>query len=163
MAQLRPIRIEGDIAYITLTQGKVAIIDASDAEEVGQYNWCFDGSYASHTGHCHKVFLHRFIVKPPDDKDVDHIDNNKLDCRKKNMRICTRSQNIMNTGKRSNNTSGVKGVSWHEFNKKWRVQIKVNYKEIYLGYYDDIKIAAQAYREAAIKYHGEFAYLKEES
>ena len=63
--------------------------------------------------------------------------------------------------RRKNNTSGFKGVYWHKARKKWRVQITVDGKNMHLGSFDDKKDAAQAYNDAAVQYHGEFAKLNE--
>jgi hypothetical protein len=60
-----------------------------------------------------------------------------------------------------NNTSGFKGVYWNKQNAKWTALIRLNNKKIHIGNYIDIKDAAKAYNEAAIKFHGEFAKLNE--
>jgi hypothetical protein len=164
---MRPIRIEGDIAYVTLSQGKVAIIDTEYAEEVGNYNWAYHAAgYAiahNRLNNNKQFLLHRLIMKPPIEKQIDHINSNGLDCRKCNMRLCNHSQNKMNEGLRSSNTSGFKGVSWNKARQKWTSQIKINYKNIHIGYYDEIKDAGQSYREAATKYFGDFANFGEET
>ena len=87
---------------------------------------------------------------------VDHIDNNKTNNRWENLREATNSQNNMNKGVRSDNTSGYKGVYWDSWKHKWRAEIYVNRKKIYLGAYIEIEDAIKAYEEAALKHHGEF-------
>jgi hypothetical protein len=154
----RPIIIEGNIGYVTLTQGRVAIIDAEDAEEVGKHNWCYKGrGYARSQINNKLVFLHNFLMDSLLGTEIDHINNNGIDCRKNNMRLCTHIENLHNQNIRSNNTSGCKGVMWHTQRKKWYARITVNYKCISLGLFSNIEEAAQAYREASMKYHGEFA------
>ena len=91
--------------------------------------------------------------------EVDHRNGNKLDNRKSNLRICSRSENQMNRGKQKNNTSGFKGVSQIKMNQKWVAYIKVNYKRIYIGCFLKKVDAARAYNMAALKYHGEFGLL----
>jgi formate-dependent nitrite reductase cytochrome c552 subunit len=106
--------------------------------------------------------MHRLIINNNDSKmHTDHKNNNPLDNRRENLRICTNSQNQMNTKVQINNTSGFKGVVWNKIAKKWVAQIKLNNKLKNLGYYINIKDAARAYNAAAIKLHGEFAKLNE--
>lgn len=88
---------------------------------------------------------------------LDHINLNKLDNRIKNLRPATDGQNSYNQKIKKTNTSGYKGVHWRESEKKWRVAIKKDKKNIYLGSFSDVKEAAEAYRKAAIELHGEFA------
>lgn len=105
--------------------------------------------------------LHRLIMNAPKGMSIDHINGDKSDNRKSNLRICTNSENLRNRGSQSNNTSGYKGVSWSKELKKWRTQICINKKHIHVGLFKDKIEAAKAYNEAAIKYHGEFAKLNE--
>ncbi|WP_252233758.1 HNH endonuclease [Clostridium sp. ZS1] len=79
--------------------------------------------------------MHRFIMNPPSNKLIDHINGNKLDNRKCNLRIVNKSQNAMNSKKPKNNTSGVKGVYWDKRSKKWEASIQVNMKKKSLGYF----------------------------
>ena len=66
---------------------------------------------------------------------VDHINRNKVDCRKNNLRKCTEQQNSFNKGIKITNTSGVIGVSWRKDRQKWRAYITFNYEQVFLGYY----------------------------
>lgn len=90
---------------------------------------------------------------------IDHINCDKLDNRFCNLRQATNAENIRNSRKPSTNTSGLKGVSWHKPNNKWRVQISANGSKRHLGYFDEDKLdeAAAAYERAAKALHGEFA------
>jgi len=92
-------------------------------------------------------------------EEIDHINCIPSDNRISNLRLCTRAQNSANIPKRTNNKSGIKGVCWHKKSKKWTAQICANYKIIKLGYFENIKDAELAYKEAANKYHGNFARL----
>jgi len=87
--------------------------------------------------------------------EVDHIDT--LSNCIENLRPATHSQNGKNRKTPKNNTSGVKGVSWHKRSKKWVVSIGVNWKRKALGYFDDLDLAELVSIEARNKYHGEFA------
>ena len=93
--------------------------------------------------------------------DVDHINHDGLDNRKENLRICTRSQNMMNQRVYKNNKSGYKGVYWHKANSYWVSQIRKNKKSIYLGYFKDKTVAAKAYNKAALEIFGKYALLNE--
>jgi len=94
----------------------------------------------------------------PKGMDTDHINGNGLDNRRSNLRVCTRAQNALNTGAYSNNKSGFKGVSLdYKYKVKWRADIQVNGKQIFLGYFDTKELAYQAYVEACTKHHKEFA------
>ncbi|AAP58725.1 57R [Xanthomonas phage Xp10] len=86
-------------------------------------------------------------------QQLDHINGIKTDNRIVNLRECTDAENKQNRGKSSNNTSGVPGVGWHKQRKKWRAQIKVNGKNIHLGWFDTIEEAAAARAAAKEKYH----------
>lgn len=103
------------------------------------------------------ILAHRIILWCPKGLQIDHIDGNPCNNQMSNLRVCTHSQNIQNRGKLSTNTSGYKGVSWHKRDKIWRAQIAVNGRYIYLGSFDTAKEAHKAYKNASIKYHGEFA------
>lgn len=87
--------------------------------------------------------------------EVDHWDRNRSNDRFENLRLATRSTNMANTKRRSHNTSGFKGVT--RFAQKWRAKICVNNKEVHLGLHDTPEAAHEAYKDAAIKYFGEFA------
>lgn len=98
------------------------------------------------------VEMHRFIVNCPKDKYVDHINHNTLDNRKENLRICSNADNIRNGRIRVNNTSGVNGVYFDKSRKKWIASIKVNYKKINLGRFNNIEEAKKARKKAEEKY-----------
>jgi hypothetical protein len=152
---------------IQLTQGKVAIVDDEDYIKCLRCKWCCNlihGKYYAITviktnGKWKEISMHRYIMKPKNNLQVDHINSNGLDNRKENLRLCTQSENKRNRIKNKNNTSGYKGVIWNKLANKWQSQIKYKNKLIYIGIYSDIHKAAEAYNTAAIKYHGKFANL----
>jgi hypothetical protein len=150
---------------IPLTQGKVALIDDSDYELVSKYKW-----YVHHRGRCwyatRKIridgkliqqHLHRLLLDAQPGEDVDHINGDGLDNQRNNIRLCTRSQNVANSGLRSTNTSGYKGVSWYSRYNKWMASIAINHKHITLGYFNNPQDAARVYDNAAQKYYSAFA------
>lgn len=92
--------------------------------------------------------------------DIDHINGIKSDNRFCNLREASRGQNMMNIGVKRHNTSGYKGVSFYSKTGKWKAQIQSNGRKIGLGYFDDIKEAAEAYIFAALDLHGEYARIE---
>jgi len=89
--------------------------------------------------------------------EIDHVNGRSEDNRFSNLRLATRSQNLYNRRMPTTNTSGFKGVKFSKRRQKWEANIGVNGRVIYLGLHEDILSARDAYRNAAIKYHGEFA------
>ena len=90
--------------------------------------------------------------------EVDHINRDKLDNRRSNLRLVTHTQNCVNASLRVTNTSGFKGVNFYR-GKYWRAYIRVNYRHISLGFFPTAEAAARAYDEAAREHFGEFAFL----
>ena len=88
--------------------------------------------------------------------EVDHQDRDSLNNRWTNLRHATPSQNSCNKGLRSDNSSGVKGVSYHKKTGKWQVNITVQGRTSYLGLFKDIEAAEKAVADARIRLHGEF-------
>ena len=166
---IRPIRIDGNIAFVPLTKGYEAIIDAVDVPMVEGFNW--KAEVTPHTvyvtrshwlgnGKRRTVRMHRVIMGEPNRLEIDHIDGNGLNNRKRddggNLRVVTHLQNTHNQRTRSNNTSGFKGVSWHKASSKWRAQIKLNGRQRFLGLYATAETAHEAYQNASEHFHGDF-------
>jgi len=151
---------------IPLSQGKVAIVDDEDYETLSRHKWhCGSKGYAVRKERrglreVH-VWMHREIMQPANDMQVDHVNGEKADNRRCNLRIATNSHNLCNRGANANNTSGFKGVTWKEHAGKWMAFINLHGKQKHLGYFDTAEDGARAYNEAAKKYHGVFARLNE--
>lgn len=148
--------------WIKLTKGKRTMVDNEDFEKLSQYKWCY-AIYAirGKKGEKGAWKMHWDIMgKPKNGLQIDHINGNKLDNRRKNLRVVTDQQNKCNRGKISSNTSGYKGVTWRKDRKTWHAQIQINRKVIHLGHYKSKLQAYKKYCEACIKYHGEFANTK---
>lgn len=90
--------------------------------------------------------------------EIDHINHDRLDNSFANLRPASRVENQGNKVRQSNNKSGFKGVSRERRRNKWVAEIRRGNTRLYLGQYDDINHAAEAYRIAASKLYGEFAH-----
>jgi len=91
--------------------------------------------------------------------EVDHINGDKIDNRICNLRLASRSQNAMNCKRKSNNTSGYKGVSFHKAAQKWHARICVDYKTLNLGLFATVEEAYTERLRAEQKLHGEFSLI----
>jgi hypothetical protein len=101
-------------------------------------------------------YLHRVIMGNPQG-EIDHINRDKLDNRRQNLRTATCSENRCNRGLQSNNTSGFKGVCWDERNQKWLSYVMINGKQIHVGRYKHKIKAAMVAAIVRIVAHGKFA------
>lgn len=135
---------------ISLKHGEFVLVDNKDYETLNKYKWCLNSAgYATRQIDNHSsLLMHRFIKNTPKGMETDHINGNKLDNRRDNLRNVTHSQNQRHFRIPSNNTSSVKGVVWDKRNKKWQAQIKLNGKNHFLGRYTDIQLAREARKEA---------------
>ena len=105
--------------------------------------------------------MHRIILNCPEGFEGDHINRNKLDNQKSNLRIVTRQQNNINRDSFRNSTSEYKGVTWHKGDQRWHAQIRHNNQLLFLGAFNEEKIAAAAYNHYAEKYFGKYAVLND--
>ena len=137
-----------------------ALIDLDDIDKVKEHKWNLSHGYVRSKKN--SMFLHRFIMDCPDDMVVDHINHNKLDNRKENLRVCTQHQNSMNKSMCSNNTSGVIGVYLDKSNNKWYAQIHRNKKCVNLGSFDTIEEATEARKLAELEIYGEYRNKEDE-
>jgi hypothetical protein len=149
--------------HIPLTQGKFAIVDDEDYEKVSQLKWY--PFYPRKRGTCYAhtsrgQLMHRFILGlGAGDPQTDHRNGNGLDNRRENLRRCTNSENNRNKGKQCNNKSGFKGVSWDKKDRRWIARIKTDSVYKYLGGFKTPELASEAYKQAAVEFHGEFARI----
>lgn len=108
-----------------------------------------------------QLMLHRYLMNPDDNQEIDHINHQPFDNRRENLRIVTTMQNQMNTRKSTRNTSGVKGVDFNNDTGKWRARIQVNGKRLSLGQYENFEDAVKTRKEAEKKYYGEYRYKED--
>ena len=163
--EIRQIIVEGSIAYVPLTQGLVAVIDAEHAHLVEGENWfacrnrnAFYACRNSPTkgGKRGRIYMHRVLLEAPDGLYADHIDGDGLNNRSRNLRLATLTENSRNRRTCSANTSGFKGVRWDKRKAKWLSRIWAEGKRAHLGYFDTPEEAHAAYCAASEEYHGEF-------
>lgn len=149
---------------ITSNSNKEFYFDEEDFEIVKDFTWFeYNGYIATNNyklpDYPKLLKLHRIVMKEKDStKFIDHINHNKLDNRKQNLRVTTCSQNLMNHKVFKNNTSGVSGVCFLNNKNKWKVRITVNYKVINIGSFDNYEDAVIARKQAEEKYFGEYSY-----
>ena len=146
---------------------KFALVDDEDYDFLMQWKWHYDGYYARRQTHIgmfngkqkqKPIRLHIQIMNPPGKSQVDHINADRLDNRKCNLRLCSAQQNNRNRGM---SKRGYKGVHFSKKNKNWVAQITINKKTTHIGSFKELKDALSAYNEAAIFHFGEFAKLNQ--
>lgn len=155
-------------------KGEEFRVDAEDAEKVIGIRWCINSNgYVVTTVNKRtaalfdkpvgaSVRLHRWIMDAPDGMQVDHINHDKSDNRKQNLRICTQAENMCNKASWMGQ-SHYKGVSYRldSPNKPWRAICYCQGRKHCLGSYATEEEAAVAYNEAARRYHGAYAVLND--
>lgn len=135
----------------------VFFFDLADYQLIKDYHW-----YLNSKGYLRgakrsmkkQVFMHRLITKCPKGLTVDHIDHNKLNNQRSNLRICTLSQN--QTNKVPKTSYGVRGVS--RYGNRYNAVIYKNKQRHNLGWFDNLEDAITARKEAEEKYFGEYSY-----
>ncbi len=149
-----------NFAVLHVKNGRTFKISLQSLDKVKGYQFCTDvKGYAMTRINGKTVYLHRILLEPSENQVVDHIDGDISNCRMENLRVCSFQENAFNQQKHPNNTSGYKGVDFDKRRKKYRVRIRTSVGRLHLGYFLTSIDAAQAYDEAALKYHGTFARL----
>ena len=149
-----------EVAYIPLTRGLFAIVDAADYPELSKYKWYAQRGggtfYAARSSNGRVISMHRQIMQPPEGMVVDHINGNGVNNRRRNLRVCTQLQNSQNN-QRASGKSRFRGV--FPRGDKWEAHIQHNGEQFYLGLFDAEVEAARARDRKAFELAGEFAFL----
>jgi len=160
-------------SYIPVSQGKYsAVVDSDLFDFLSQWNWRLISGYASRSqkyrdenGKMKKktIRMHSVINQTPQGMVTDHINGDKLDNRKSNLRSATRQQNQWNRKPGKMSFTGIKGVGWCIKTNKWRTSISIDGSRKTIGYYECIGMAIKRYNDFAKEYHGDFARLNKRS
>lgn len=139
-----------------------ALVDDEDFPWLSEIQWHLKEGYAAATigigaGRRCTARMHRAIMMPATGLTVDHINGDRLDNRKENLRSVTKADNNLNLGMRSDNTSGYKGVHYFKRHQRWTAAIRVRGRRYALGYFDTAEAASQAYEAAAALHFGSMA------
>ena len=151
-----------DLTYSRVNRyGKLIEFRYSSEDQylVDSYKWSHSAKlyirgYIADLGCC-KMF-HALVMNPPDGMFVDHIDGDRRNNTRSNLRLATRQENNRNKATHINNTSGTPGVAWHKQREKWRAFIMVDYKQIHLGLFLDLEEAILIRKAAEYVYFGEY-------
>lgn len=142
------------------------LADDEDRDLIAQYKWRITGTtykgkkwlYAccgkTIDGKPKKIYMHRLIAGAQDGQSVDHINSNRLDNRRENLRLCSHAENMRN---RNKHRCGRKYKGVKPDGNKFTSKITARGQTLWLGTFATDIEAARAYDEAAIRLHGEFA------
>lgn len=143
---------------IPLTQGYSALVSDSDFPALSQFKWRYVNGYAARTASPNRLeYMHRVLMQPAPHQQVDHIDGDRLNNTRENLRLASRADNQRNKGVPRNSSTGFKGVG--PYGERYHARIRVNGRRVHLGYWDDPEVAALVYDAAARRFHGAYACL----
>lgn len=150
------------MSEIYLSSGGLVLLDEVDYFFLCGFNWRLVGKYPGRTGRkgeSYNVYLHLEVAKRmglDTSKEIDHIDRNRFNAKRDNLRMASDSQTSMNKSMQSNNTSGFRGVSYDKGCRIFKAYITKDRRRIHLGCFETALEAAEAYNKAATILHGEF-------
>lgn len=147
------------VRMIPLTDGGYAYVDAADYDWLNQWKWHLSGGYAARREENKTIFMHHLILPPPQGRVTDHIDGNRVNNCRWNLRSVTRTQNMQNKRKHAGSSSQFKGVFYNRGRHKWFAKVRCGGQYHRRGYFDIEEEAARAYDHLAVEWFGEFARL----
>lgn len=143
---------EGELLWVVIVDDCCKSLD---------FHWCAtsNGYVVGYPyGNGEKAYLHKYIAGADKDQMVDHINGDKNDNRRCNLRFVTKTQNNWNSAVSKRSSTGVKGVSYNSKNKNYRAKIYFKGKRYEIGSFSTLDEAAKARADVAIKLQGEYAY-----
>ncbi len=154
---------DDNIVVLDIGKGYSTTVDADDYPKIQNHTWrvqlgkntCYCIGHSCEVASWPNLRLHRMIMNVSGVVSIDHIDSDGLNNRKSNLRLCTGGQNIQNSRRRKDNSSGYKGVHLH--GHKWQARIVKDNKRVSIGQFHTPEEAALAYDLAAREHYGEFA------
>lgn len=149
----------GNVRMIPLTDGSYAYVDAADYDWLNDWTWHHEDGYAVRPDRGKDITMHRLIMQPPKDMVVDHINGNRSNNCRVNLRICTHSENNRNHGKRIDSSSPYKGIFYDKRTCRWGAKCQYKGERLRFGYFDTPIEAARAYDRKAVELFGPFARL----
>lgn len=140
---------------VKLNDENYMLCDIEDWERFkGHYWYMSDNGYAvCETMKTGALRFHKLVTGTTAEVIIDHINRNKLDNRKQNLRIANKKVNSINRDLQSNNTTGHAGVHFNKKNGKWNARVKVNGKVIWLGSFPTKEEAIAARKAGEEKYY----------
>lgn len=140
-------------------KGEAIKVDDEDYPALSKRPWHihtegYAKTYRRENGKVITIYMHRLLVPTEKGLVVDHINGDKTDNRRANLRVCRIAENIRGAKLSKKNTTGCKGVTKVAGKNKWVATIRLDLKRICLGTFDNVEAAAAAYKEASLKYHG---------
>lgn len=153
--------VEGDIVFVNLSCSDKTMMVDLDVWDSWAKNYLWreskDGyAYTAHRKYGRTFFHRKAFPDCPDGMVRDHIDGNRLNNTRKNIRFVTPSQNMFNRGISEINTSGYNGVYFHKDTGKWAAEIRANRKRIHLGLFSEKEDAIAARKQAEIELFGKY-------
>lgn len=156
-----------NIKFIELTRNQYALVDEQDYQSVSANKWAFtswgyaarNGPRQAGTSKQEKIYMHRLLICAPKGMEVDHINGDKIDNRRNNLRICNRDQNAKNSGLSKKNKSGHIGVVFEKQGgyERWAAFISIDNKLCRIGSFLNKQEAIEARIKAEKKHYGEYS------
>lgn len=148
------------MSTILTRKNEEILVSKEDMLLLSGFTWHINSGYAKTRIGKKVIKMHRLLLEAPIDKEVDHINGDKLDNRRENLRLVTHAENQANRKVNHTSSSGLKGVIYDRFmqrQKRWKAHIYHNGQRTTIGHYYTKEQAAEAYDKTAIKLKGKFA------